>query len=68
MANNEFTMNYKQANETQRNIEKIISDLQAQNNELSREIERLSKCTGTKENPHNHDAEILKIIGVDDKF
>lgn len=61
MPSNEFTMNYKQANETQLNIEKIISDLQQQNNELSSEISRLSSCRGTKENPHNHDAEIAAL-------
>ena len=61
MPSNEFTMNYKQANETQLNIEKIINDLQQQNNELSSEISRLSSCRGTKENPHNHDAEIAAL-------
>ena len=58
MTDKEFMMNYEQANNTQINIAKIMNDLKDQNNELSREISRLSGCKGTKENPHNHNAEI----------
>ena len=53
-----FSMNYATVDIACENISKIVSGLQQVNVSLQSTISRLSNCRGTKENPHDHSAEI----------
>ncbi|MGN0654214.1 MAG: hypothetical protein ACI4KD_04790 [Oscillospiraceae bacterium] len=56
-----MTINFEQVDNVIRNIIFTINALSMTNNQLESEASRLSKCNGTKENPHNHSAQIASI-------
>ena len=53
--------NKQAVEEVKRNIESRKEFLQNEINNMRETISRLSKCNGTKENPHNHNSEIASL-------
>jgi len=68
MALGTFSMNYAAVDDTCDRIQKLITFLRDKISDMKSEIPRLEQCTGTKENPHNHYAEISYLNSMISKY